>query len=143
MSSAISQDSPPRFACPAGVVEGWGDGAVIRATGIRYARAGRFEVPVAEPPVSGVIDATSWSPACPQSPDPLIPLLGDALAGLPFDEDCLRLSVTIVALEREGEAAATISNCEVPVHIWNRGRTLGYPIGMGMCLPVDAFVVVH
>lgn len=132
MSSAISQDSPPRFACPAGVVEGWVDGAVIRATGIRYARAGRFEVPVAEPPVSGVIDATSWSPACPQSPDPLIPLLGDALAGLPFDEDCLRLSVTMPDDVHAGE--------RLPVMVWIHGGA--YAFGAGDSAIYDPYPLV-
>ena len=52
--------------CPAGNVTGWYDGAVLRATGIRYARAERHEAPEAEPERDGDIDATHFSPRCPQ-----------------------------------------------------------------------------
>ena len=39
----------PSFDTPAGHIVGWRDGRVIRATGIRYARASRFQPPIAEP----------------------------------------------------------------------------------------------
>jgi len=83
---------------PAGVFTAWRGGGLVRATGIRYARADRFRAPVAEPVHDGSVDATRLSPACPQNPTPLLDdLLVDATGGLTVDEDCLRLSVTAPA----------------------------------------------
>ena len=50
---------------------GWHDADVVRATGIRYARAGRFEAPSAQPPAAEPIQATTWAPACPQAREPI------------------------------------------------------------------------
>lgn len=87
----------PSWSAPAGEIVGRRDGAVLRAGGIRYARAARFAPPVAEAPVER-IDATGPSPACPQ---PRVEFLEEVLGlvpgELPFDEDCLRLSVTVPA----------------------------------------------
>src|SRR5699024_12861921 len=38
---------------PCGIVEGWIDGEVLRATGIRYARAARFGGAAPEPAAAG------------------------------------------------------------------------------------------
>jgi para-nitrobenzyl esterase len=95
---------------------------VIRATGIRYARAARFHPPVAEPPAAELLRATSAAPACPQAPDALLgPLLGDLFAGLRYDEDCLRLSITLPADRRADEA--------LPVLVWVHGGS--YVTGAG------------
>lgn len=95
----------PRFTCPAGTLLGRLDDGVVRATGIRYARAERWAPPVAEPPADGVVDATAWSPACPQPHDPGADvLIGPGVLGdLPFDEHCQRLSVTAPADVAPGE----------------------------------------
>ncbi|MDO9456857.1 carboxylesterase family protein [Nocardioides sp.] len=86
----------PRFACDAGVVVGWHDQGVVRATGIRYARAERYAAPVAEPPAPDVIEATSWSPGCPQAGSALLERMFPLGFGdVPEDEDCQRLSVTV------------------------------------------------
>ncbi|WP_225235606.1 carboxylesterase family protein [Klenkia terrae] len=82
----------------AGVFTARREGDLVRATGIRYARAERFRLPVAEPTASEPVPATSLSPACPQNPTPLLDdLLVDAMGELTVDEDCLRLSVTAPA----------------------------------------------
>ncbi|WP_340536734.1 carboxylesterase family protein [Nocardioides sp. GXZ039] len=90
-----TETAPPRFSAPAGEIVGWRDAGVVRATGIRYARAGRYEAPVAEPPAD-LIDATSWSPACPQVGSPLLDRMFPAgFGGHTLDEHCQRLSVTV------------------------------------------------
>lgn len=91
------------WSAPAGQIVGRRDGQVLRAGGIRYARAARFAPPVAQTPVER-IDATGPSPACPQ---PRVEFLEEVLGltpgELPFDEDCLRLSVTVPADLAVGE----------------------------------------
>src|SRR5690625_2708222 len=58
-----------RIHAPCGTVEGWIDGEVLRATGIRYARSARFGEPDPEPDAAGILDATAWSPAAPPLPE--------------------------------------------------------------------------
>lgn len=112
----------PLFPAPAGLVVGWRDGAVVRATGIRYARAERFGQPVAEPVATGPILATTPAPACPQAADPLLDrVLGTLLTTLRYDEDCLRLSLTLPADGRPDE--------QLPVIVWVHGGS--YVTGAG------------
>lgn len=89
----------PRFTCPAGTFVGRHDDGVVRATGIRYARAARWAPPEPEPPAGATVDATAWAPACPQPHDPGAEvLIGPGVLGdLPVDEHCQRLSVTAPA----------------------------------------------
>ncbi|MBZ5488074.1 carboxylesterase/lipase family protein [Halomonas aquamarina] len=91
----IEQDAP-RFTTLAGEIIGWRDRGVIRATGIRYARAKRFCAPEDEPPATVPIHATEWSPALPQN---TIPELDAALGVTPkeaaYCEGELHLSVTV------------------------------------------------
>lgn len=113
---------PPQFQAPAGTVVGRYDGEVIRATGIRYARAERFQPPLAEPAATEPIQATSPAPACPQAPDALLgKLLGNLFADVRYDEDCLRLSITLPAERRADE--------ELPVIVWVHGGS--YVTGAG------------
>ncbi|WP_200939110.1 carboxylesterase family protein [Modestobacter sp. Leaf380] len=110
------------FATPAGVFLGRPDGDVVRATGIRYARAERFRPPVAEPPATRPVRATRLSPACPQNPTPLLDdVLVDPMGELTVDEDCLRLSVTVPA----GVAAGA----DLPVLVFLHGGS--YRAGAG------------
>ncbi|WP_425310035.1 carboxylesterase family protein [Ammonicoccus fulvus] len=119
----MTGESPfPHWTCPAGEIRGWQDCAVLRATGIRYARAGRYEQPVDEPAATDVIDATHWSPACPQPVAPLLEkLLNRPLGDLVQDEDCLRLSLTLPADLEPGEA--------VPVIVWIHGGSYTWGAG--------------
>jgi para-nitrobenzyl esterase len=112
----------PQFPAPAGLIVGWRDGAVVRATGIRYAHAARFGVPVAEPVATAPILALTPAPACPQVADPLLgQVLGALFATLRFEEDCLRLSLTLPADYRPDE--------QLPVIVWVHGGS--YVTGAG------------
>ncbi|GAB2969128.1 carboxylesterase family protein [Hymenobacter coalescens] len=113
---------PPEFDTPAGRIIGRRDGAVLRALGIRYARAARFRPPVPEPPSPAPIRALVPGPACPQAPDALLAqALGDFWTGTRFDEDCLHLSVTTPADQRPDE--------RLPVLVWIHGGS--YVTGAG------------
>lgn len=112
----------PTFDCPAGTIKGRVAGDVVRATGIRYARAARFEAPSPQPPASEPIDATSLSPACPQGDGAGIVhnAFGDAALGeMVGDEHAQYLSVTVPTDRRPGEV--------LPVMVWIHGGS--YIIG--------------
>ncbi|MGI4871810.1 MAG: carboxylesterase family protein [Janthinobacterium lividum] len=112
----------PCFQAPAGRIVGWREGAVVRATGIRYARAERFGRPLAEPAATTPILATAPAPACPQLADPLLDqVLGNLLAPLTYSEDCLRLSLTLPADLQPTE--------RLPVVVWVHGGS--YVSGAG------------
>lgn len=108
------------FDASVGRVIGWRDGEVIRATGIPYARAGRFEKPV---PVLdlGEFEAREWSPSAPQNPAEEPPLFGPELRDLAVSEDCQNLSITLPGDLREGE--------KLPVIVWIHGGS--YVAGAG------------
>lgn len=105
---------------PAGRITGWRDGEVIRATGIPYARAERFDKPV---PVRdlGEFEAREWSPSAPQNPAEEPPLFGPELRDLPVSEDCQNLSITVPGDIRESE--------KLPVIVWIHGGS--YVAGAG------------
>ena len=120
--SRLPTTTASRFNTPAGTIIGWVDGPVLRATGIRYARAARFCPPEPEPPASAPIRATAPAPACPQLADPRVDqVLGNLFAPLGFDEDCLRLSITLPANRRADEL--------LPVIVWVHGGS--YVSGAG------------
>lgn len=112
----------PRFHTPAGLIIGRADGPVVRATGIRYARAARFRPPEPEPPATEPIHATEPAPACPQLADPRVDqVMGSLFEALNFDEDCLRLSITLPANYQTDE--------NLPVIVWVHGGS--YVSGAG------------
>ncbi|MDN4643782.1 carboxylesterase family protein [Arthrobacter sp. PsM3] len=112
----------PAFNPPCGPITGWRDGDVVRATGIPYASAGRFQPPVSAPDRTGVLAATSLSPACPQGPVPFLDdILGTRYGELPGSEDCQRISITMPAGLEDGE--------RVPVMVWLHGGS--YTSGSG------------
>ncbi|MFI7493850.1 carboxylesterase family protein [Kocuria sp. M4R2S49] len=114
--------SPPTFSPPCGPVCGRVDGDVVRVTGIPYAAAERFTAPVPVPDRAEPLDATGPAPACPQPHSPfLAEVLGDTLAGLPRDEHCQRLSVTLPLDRGAGE--------RLPVMVWIHGGS--YVTGAG------------
>jgi para-nitrobenzyl esterase len=69
------------------------DGGMIRARGLRFATARRFEPCVPMPATDGVVDATTAGPACPQLPSRLAFVVGSPATALAQDEDCLVLDV--------------------------------------------------
>jgi len=110
------------FTPPCGPVRGWADGDVRRATGIPYARADRFARPAAVEDRTETLDATSWSPACPQAPVPFLDeVLGSGAGGVPVDEHCQRLSVTMPADADPDD--------RLPVMVWIHGGS--YTSGAG------------
>ncbi|GAA4035745.1 carboxylesterase family protein [Hymenobacter glaciei] len=112
----------PQFTAQAGTIIGRADGPVLRATGIRYARAARFGLPEPEPTATKPIHATAPAPACPQLADPRVDqVMGDLFAALSFDEDCLRLSITLPADRQPDEL--------LPVIVWVHGGS--YVSGAG------------
>ena len=121
MNSAPAFD-PLRFGPPCGPVTGWRDGDVVRATGIPYATAGRFQLPAGARDWTEAFVATSPAPACPQGPVPFLDdILGTRYGELPGSEDCQRLSITIPAGLADGE--------RVPVMVWLHGGS--YTSGSG------------
>lgn len=121
MTEAALHDRPIWHA-PVGTVAGWHDGPVDRATGIRYARAARLEAPTPVSDSTEPIQATSWSPACPQAPVPLLDdAVGSSIGKLPVDEDCMRLSITV--------PADTDPDASLPVMVWIHGGS--YVSGAG------------
>ncbi|MFB7799476.1 carboxylesterase family protein [Isoptericola sp. NPDC056134] len=111
-----------RFTPPCGPVDGWADDDVVRATGIPYAHADRFARPLPVPDRNEAFAATGWSPACPQAPVPFLDeVLGSPGAGVPGDEHCQRLSVTMPADVRPDD--------RLPVMVWIHGGS--YTSGAG------------
>ncbi|MET4591257.1 carboxylesterase family protein [Arthrobacter sp. 754] len=114
--------SEPLFNPPCGPVTGWRDGDVLRATGIPYATAGRFQPPVPAPDRTSGFAATTLAPACPQGPVPFLDdILGTRYGELPGSEDCQRLSITL--------PADLAGNEHVPVMVWLHGGS--YTSGSG------------
>ncbi|HEY5759164.1 MAG TPA: carboxylesterase family protein [Steroidobacter sp.] len=124
----------PSFDAPAGRIIGWRDGPVIRATGIRYARALRFQPPTPEPASSVDIDATQWAPACAQADHPFgMGLMKSSVRTLATTEDCLRLSVTAPNDIAPGDKR--------PVMVWIHGGS--YVFGAGDAAIYDARALVE
>ncbi|WP_438854439.1 carboxylesterase family protein [Agromyces sp. M3QZ16-3] len=87
---------PTEFATPLGTFPAVAGDGVVRVRNVRYATAGRFEEPVAaeiRPDEASALQDRRI--ACPQPPSPSDELLGRPLRGALFDEDCLRLSITV------------------------------------------------
>ncbi|WP_129646689.1 carboxylesterase family protein [Peristeroidobacter agariperforans] len=124
----------PSFDAPAGRIIGWRDGRVIRATGIRYARASRFQPPTPEPASPTSIEATGWAPACAQADHPFgMGLMKSSLRTLATTEDCLRLSVTRPDNIAPGD--------QRPVMVWIHGGS--YVFGAGDAAIYDARALVE
>ena len=110
-------------------MHGWTDprphrtSAVWRATGIPYAHADRHQAPRPAPAAVGTLQATDWSPACPQRDLAILEGAAPAnpLGGLVQDEHCQHLSVTVP----EG----TAPDAGLPVMVWIHGGS--YVAGAG------------
>ncbi|WP_309124957.1 carboxylesterase family protein [Kocuria sp.] len=121
------------FAPPCGPVRGWVDGEVVRATGIPYAVAGRFTAPTPTIDWSELFDATAPAPACPQVRSAFLEeIIGGAMDGLPRDEHCQRLSVTLPRDLADGE--------QLPVMVWIHGGS--YTTGAGDAPIMDPMLLV-
>ncbi|QWT23496.1 carboxylesterase family protein [Subtercola sp. PAMC28395] len=110
VDSASSRIETVDVETPNGTLRGRVDGDLLRFRGVRYARASRFELPVAEHPWQGVREAQLNGPMCPQPP------FGLALLALPkpvppMDEDCFFLTIT----------APATGTAKKPVMVWIHG----------------------
>jgi para-nitrobenzyl esterase len=106
---------------------------VVRATGIPYATAGRFQPPLPLPAWTTALAATSPAPACPQGPVPFLDdILGTRYGELPGSEDCQNLSITMPADIAAGEL--------LPVMVWIHGGS--YTTGSGDLAIFDPAVLV-
>ena len=109
------------------------DGAVKRATGIPYARAGRFRQPQPVPDWQETLTATRPAPACPQPDTPFLnQMLGSTFDNLSFDEDCQNLSITMPADCTADEG--------LPVMVWVHGGS--YVSGAGDLTQFDPVALV-
>jgi para-nitrobenzyl esterase len=112
----------PTFIPPTGPVVGRVVGAVVRATGIPYATAERFAAPEAFPDWIEPLYATIDAPASPQlAMTAMDRIVGDSTGGLPQDENCQNLSITMP----EGMAPGEL----LPVMVWIHGGA--YAVGAG------------
>lgn len=109
----------------AGRFVGLHEHGVARFRGIRYATAARFGRPRPAEPPAGEVLAAAPAPACPQPPSRGDRMLGAPYRGIRFDEDCLRLSVTVP--EDAGPGAL------LPVLVWIHG---GSYVAGGGDLPI-------
>lgn len=102
------------FNPPCGPIIGRSLGPVVRASGIPYARARRFQPPQPVEDWSEPLRATDPAPACPQwRIRELEPVVGSQTGGLRQEEDCQNLTVTMPADRQEGEL--------LPVMVWIHG----------------------
>lgn len=85
---------------PGGNVTALRGNGLIRARGIRYARASRFQPPQAELTWTELQGCTLPAPVCPQNPSRLQIVTGDLENGRTQDEDCLRLTVAAPELAK-------------------------------------------
>ncbi|MFJ3667158.1 carboxylesterase family protein [Streptomyces sp. NPDC090106] len=117
----------PVFLPPCGTVIGRRDGAVVRATGIPYATAARFEAPHPPEDRTEPFAARSWSPMCPQPADPIADtMFGPDPRSLRTDEHRLHLSITMPARPHPAP---------LPVMVWIHGG--GYVTGAGDLAVLD------
>lgn len=122
------------FEPPCGPIAGFADADLMRARGIRYARAQRFAPPVAEPDHTEIFEARDPAPACPQ---PKVEFLDEVLGGFGgdghSDEHCQRLSITMPGDIRPDE--------RLPVMVWIHGGA--YVFGAGDTPSMDPAPLVR
>jgi para-nitrobenzyl esterase len=114
-----------RLEPPAGPLLAEDDGTLLRARGIRYARAARFAAPHPLAPWPEALDATVRGPACLQLPSRLGWVTGPFVDGLAMSEDCQVISVT-----------APSDATGLPVMVWFHGGA--YVSGSGEAQKYDA-----
>lgn len=94
---------------PGGSILASQQGDIVRARGVKYALASRFERSQPVPSWEGVIDCTKPAPICPQRvPSRLDFVTGPINAPSAQDEDCLNVRVTTLARHLTGPAKAPV-----------------------------------
>jgi len=121
-NSAHTHPDALTFEPPSGPVVGYVRGPVVKATGIPYAEAERFQPPVAFPDWTTPFVADTPAPASPQlAMTAMDSIVGDSTGGLPQDERCQNLSITMPLDRPEGGL--------LPVMVWIHGGA--YAVGAG------------
>lgn len=87
---------------------------IIRAHGIRYATAPRFQFPETIKEWEEPLDCTKPGPICPQNPCRLDAVTGTLTKGREMSEDCLRVKVTAPVKALQGGP-------DLPVMVWFHG----------------------
>jgi para-nitrobenzyl esterase len=105
------------------------DGALVRARGVPYGRAGRFASPTPPTPWAEPRVLTERGPVCPQLPSRLAFVTGPVTDGLQRSEDCQVLSVTAPS-DADG----------LPVMVWFHGGA--YVSGGGESVNYDPDTLV-
>lgn len=111
------------FSLPGGKILALSDGEIIRARGIPYAHAKRFQKPEIVTTWDGIQDCTKPASVCHQNPSRLWPVFGEIEKGNPQSEDCQHVTV-----------AAPTSASNAPVMVFFHGGA--YVSGGG---DVDAY----
>ncbi|MFC9918677.1 carboxylesterase family protein [Agromyces binzhouensis] len=125
--------TPTELATPLGTFPAVAGDGVVRVRNVRYAMAGRFEAPVpAEIRPDEASDRRFQRLACPQPASPSDELLGRPLRGVEFDEDCLRLTITI---------PEDTPDEPMPVLVWVHGGS--YVSGAGDLAGYDPAAIVR
>jgi len=88
------QDQTITIQLPDGKILARQDGDLIRARGVPYAVAERFQPPTPTPKWSSIKDCTRPAVLCPQLPARLEAVLGPITRGREHDENCLHVTVT-------------------------------------------------
>lgn len=101
---------------------------MIAFSGIRYARADRFCMPVQEPSLESLEQLRTEVIICPQSPSRLDDVIGKSCDVETQSEDCLRLAVYTPALDGKR-----------PVIVWIHGGA--FLTGSGLCRLYDGTVL--
>jgi len=118
--------TPTEFRTPLGAFPAVSGDGVVRVRNLRYATAGRFEEPVpADIRPDEASDRRFQRLACPQPPSPSDALLGRPLRGVEFDEDCLRLSITLPE-DAPDEAMPVLVWVHGGSHVSGAGDLAGY-----------------
>ncbi|KAF7341110.1 Carboxylic ester hydrolase [Mycena venus] len=88
-------------------------GNLTKFLGVKFAEAGRFEIPRAPPELRGVQNAKAFGPACPQQATTPLPFPFVSGPYPSISEDCLTLDVY--------KPAAANSHSQLPVLVWIYG----------------------
>src|ERR1700748_2911266 len=110
----MASSSTITITLPGGQINAFREGEVVRARGIKYASAARFQEPSLSTAWAGIQDCTKPAPICPQVPSRFNPITGSLIDGHRFSEDCLNLTVT-------APASAVSSDAKLPVMVFFHG----------------------
>ncbi|KAL7916639.1 Alpha/Beta hydrolase protein [Trichoderma velutinum] len=110
----MAQEGTISCQLPGGTITALHERGLIRARGIPYAKAGRFQPPTLLDTWTDIVDCTKAAPICPQRPSRLNFVTGDLIEGREMSEDCLNLSIIAPPHPLD-------QNKKLPVLVWFHG----------------------